>query len=88
MKSYPIWTDVQACNYKSSKSFGSKDTSKMNINVGTSARNSHELVEVITTRRVKGDNTHFAFSVDGHIIKEMVMCNKTKDIIAQHSILS
>ena len=78
---YPIWTEVTACNYKSSKSFGSKDTSEQNIYVGTSANNSNHLAKLVTTRRVIGDNTHFKISIDNIIIKEMIMCNKTKSII-------
>ena len=78
---YPIWTEVTACNYKSSKSFGSKDTSEQNIYVGTGKNNSNHLAKLVTTRRVIGDNTHFKISIDNIIIKEMIMCNKTKSII-------
>tara|TARA_R100000005_G_C4992093_1_gene199337 strand:- start:515 stop:775 length:261 start_codon:yes stop_codon:yes gene_type:complete len=81
MKHYPIWTEVTACNYKSSKSFGSIDTSEQNIYVGTSAKNSNHLAKLVTTRRVIGDNTHFKISIDNIIMKEMIMCNKTKSII-------
>ena len=87
MKSYPIWTEVTACNYKSSKSFGSQSTSEQTIYVGTSARNSHELAGIITTRRVVDNQTFFKFSVDGHILKEIIMCNETKEIIEQFNYL-
>jgi len=76
-RSYPIYTRVTACNYKSSKSFGSKRTSQQNICVGTSKKNSHELAEIITTKREEGDNVIFKFSVDGIVLKEIIMCNKT-----------
>ena len=82
-RSYPIYTKVTACNYQSSKSFGSKDTSIQNICVGTGAKNSTEIAEIKTTRRVVDDQTIFKFSVDGHILKEIIMCNNTKDIIEQ-----
>ena len=81
MKAYPIWTEVTACNYKSSKSYGSKDTSQQIIYVGTSKNNSHELAEIITTRRQIDDKIHFKLSVDDVIMKETVMCAKTKEII-------
>ena len=60
----------------------------MTINVGTSARYSYELADVRTTRRVIGSNTHFYFLVDGHVIKKLIMCNATKEIIEQYSMLS
>ena len=87
MRSYPIYTKVTACNYKSDKSFGSKETSQQNIYVGTSKNNSHELAEILTTKRVVGDQTHFKFSVDGNILKIVVMCNKTKEIVKRHNFL-
>ncbi len=81
MRSYPIWNKVEACIYKSDKSYGAKDTSKNTIYVGTSANNSHELATVTTTRRVVGDTTVFRLGVDGKVIKKIVMCNKTKEIL-------
>ncbi len=81
MKSYPIWTEVTACNYKNSKSFGSKETSQQKIYVGTSKKNSHELATIVTTRRIENDVVVFRFSVDGNVLKEIRMCNKTKNII-------
>lgn len=81
MKSYPIWTKVESCIYKSDKSFGAKDTSIQTILVGTSARNSHELAEIKTTRREIGNEIIFKFSVDGEILKELKLDKKTKKII-------
>lgn len=81
MRSYPIWTKVEACIYKSDKSFGAKDTSIQTILVGTSARNSHELAEIKTTRREIGDEVVFKFSVDGEVLKELRFDKKTKEII-------
>lgn len=62
--SYPIWHDVTACNYKSSKSYGSRDTAETTVRVGTSASNSELLVRHCTTRRTEGDYTVFRFFVD------------------------
>jgi len=69
--SKPIWIDVEACIYQSSKSFGAKDTSKQTIYVGSSAKNSHEFAEIIVTRRIDDEgNVVFKLSVDGKILKE------------------
>ena len=76
MKSYPIWTDVEACIYKSSKSFGAKDTSTQTINVGTSAKNSHEIATICTTRREVDDEIIFKFSVDGEVLKTLKFDNE------------
>ena len=81
MRSYPIWHDITACNYKSSKSYGSKNTAQTKVYVGTSATNSNLLATVITTKRVVSDITYFRLSVDNVIIKELRMCNKTNTII-------
>ena len=84
MQSYPIWHNVQACHYKSSKSYGGMNTSQDTIVVGSSARNSYEFVSCITTRRFYTHDTHgpvcvFKYSVDGHILKEMIFTdNKGK----------
>lgn len=77
-RSYPIWTDVQACIYQSSKSFGAKDTSHQTIYVGTSRSNSHQIAEICTTRREIDDKIVFKFSVDGEIVKTMTFDAKTK----------
>lgn len=75
--SYPIWTNVEACIYKSSKSFGAKDTSSQSIVVGSSSMNSHDFIDIITTRRFYthaqyGKVCVFKFSADGIILKEMI----------------
>ena len=75
MKAYPIWHDVTACNYSSDKSWGSKDTSNEKILVGSSASNSYQLAEVITTKRLIDDQIIFRTSVDGIIMKEAIFEN-------------
>lgn len=62
--SYPIWNDVTSCIYKSSKSYGARDTSETEVRVGTSAKNSEPLVRHVTTRRQDGEYTVFRFGVD------------------------
>lgn len=74
--SYPIWHDVDACHYKSSKSWGGKNTSVDRIRVGSSLKNSELLGEVITTRRFFEDEKLgpvcvFKLSVDQIVLKEV-----------------
>ena len=45
-KSYPIWIDVSGDNYKTDKSFGSRDSVSMDIKVGSSKTYSNELDRV------------------------------------------
>ena len=80
-RSYPIWTKVEACIYKSNKSFGAKDTSTQTIMVGTSAKNSHEIAQICTTRREVDNEIIFKFSVDDEILKEIRFDKKTKKLV-------
>ena len=75
--SYPIWIDVSGDNYKTSKSFGSRDHVTLDINVGSSARNSHELARVsIHMREDDTGNRTFALALDGLVMRSGAM---TKD---------
>jgi hypothetical protein len=78
----PIWNEVENCQYKTSKSYGNKDTGQVTIYVGSSSKNSHELVKHITTRRLLdyyGDGREvwvfrFGVEIDG---KRKVLAVKT-----------
>ena len=59
--SKPIWTDVEACTYKSSKSWGAKDTCSFNQYVGSSSKNSHFQCKFVTTKRLDEENNHWVF---------------------------
>lgn len=78
MQQYPIYNRVEACIYKSNKSYGAKDTSSSHIFVGSSAKNSHLLAEPCTTKRFKFLEKYnrvvisFRFYVDGICLKEMI----------------
>ena len=73
-QSYPIWIDVSGDNYKQSKSFGSRDHVTLDINVGSSARNSHELARVsIHMQQDDAGNRTFALAVDGLVLRSGVM---------------
>jgi hypothetical protein len=80
MRSWLIWIKLEACTYKSSKSYGARDTNAQTINVRTSASNSHELVKICTTRREEGDKIVFRFGVDGEVIKTQRMNKKTQEV--------
>jgi hypothetical protein len=76
-QSYPIWIDVSGDNYKTSKSFGSRDSVSMDIKVGSSKTNSHELARVsIHMREDDAGNRTFALALDGLVMRSGVM---TKD---------
>ena len=84
MRAYPIWNDVTACIYKSSKSYGVRDTGEVSVRVGTSATNSKLLVKHFTTRRDQGAWTAFAFGYelpDGTraVVARKWMHNKTRE---------
>ena len=76
-QSYPIWIDVSGDNYKNSKSFGSRDCVTMDIKVGSSKTNSHDLARVsIHMREDAAGNRTFALALDGLVMRSGVM---TKD---------
>ena len=76
-QSYPIWIDVSGDNYKNSKSFGSRDHVALDIKVGSSKTNSHELARVsIHMREDDAGNRTFALALDGLVMRSGVM---TKD---------
>ena len=76
-QSYPIWIDVSGDNYKTSKSFGSKDHVALDIKVGSSKTYSNDLARVsIHMREDAAGNRTFALALDGLVVRSAVM---TKD---------
>ena len=74
MQQYPIWIDVSGDNYKQSRSFGSRDHVSLDINVGSSKTNSHELARVsIHMQQDDAGNRTFALAVDGLVMRSGVM---------------
>lgn len=81
MRSYPIWNNVEACIYKSSKSWGAKQHSAVEVCVGTSASNSHTFVNHRTTRReLENGDAEFRFYVDDVCVKRAVITKKKKEM--------
>jgi len=85
-RSYPIWHDVQACHYKSNKSYGGIQDSGETIYVGTSATYSHEHCRILTTKRTinhekYGECYIFRTSLDGIILKETLISIKSKKLV-------
>jgi hypothetical protein len=84
MRQYPIWNNVQACVYKSSKSYGIKNEGKVSIKIGTSSKNSHDFLEHRTTHRELEDGSkEFRFYLDGIIVKKAIIKN---GIMTQYNI--
>ena len=72
-QSYPIWIDVSGDNYKQSKSFGTRDYVAMDIKVGSSKTNSHELARVsIHMQEDATGNRTFSLAVDGLVLRSGV----------------
>ena len=73
-KSYPIWINVSGDNYKTDKSFGSRDYVAMDIKVGSSKTNSHELARVsIHWSEDDAGNRTFTLAIDGLAARSGVM---------------
>lgn len=87
MKQYPIWIDVEACIYKTSKSYGAKNTNHEKVLVGTSSKNSHQLCTRSCTRKELSDYRGFKDVLvfrsfhDGVLLKELVLSIKTKEVL-------
>ena len=80
MHSYPIWNQVQACIYKSDKSYGVRNEGVVNVKVGTSRTYSYDFVKHVTT--VKDIDKHikeYRFYVDNNLIKQATFNTKTKE---------
>lgn len=80
-RSYPIWNDVTACIYQSSKSYGAKRDSGVTVRVGSSASNSHVFVKHATTHRLhdNGDR-EFRFYVDGEEVRRAILRKGASDL--------
>ena len=89
--SYPIWIGVQSCLYKSSKSYGAKNTNFESINVGTSALHSHDFYTRATNRRVLSEYRGFTDVIvfrgyhNGICVEELVLSQKTREILERRS---
>ena len=79
-KSYPIWHQIENCGYKSDKSYGNQNTGNETIFVGSSAKNSHELVKTTVTRRQAYFNDEsvivFRYAVDSVVVKIAIFEDK------------
>ena len=75
---YPIWNEVEACIYKSSKSWGAKNTSTVTTFVGSGSTYSEKFFKQIVTKRRMGDYLVFKLSIDDKIIKTKYFNIKTK----------
>lgn len=74
-KQYPIWNKVTSCIYSGEKSFGAKDTSKIEVLVGSSKNNCIHHCKIVTTNRIinhpkYGECIAFKTSLDDVVLKE------------------
>ncbi len=77
-RSYPIWNEINSCLYKSMQSYGVKDHSEIDMNVGQGARHSHLLCTIKQTRREYGDWVSFCVFIDDKKVKQGYFNKKTK----------
>ena len=79
-KSYPIWNEVEACIYNSSKSYGVKERGIVRVKVGTSKTYSFDFVNHKTTKKeITKDLLEYHFYVDDVLIKRSQFNKKTKE---------
>ena len=75
MRQYPIWCVVDAPNYNSSKSYGTREYTTTDVKIGTSRVNSFDFVKteikktVIECEYTRAEYIKFEFLVDGVVIK-------------------
>ena len=86
-QSYPIWNDIDACIYASSKSYGVRDTGVNKIKVGSSAVNSFDFLTTTITHREQNNIKTFKFSIDGVVIATAIYNKKTKDFFVKKHFL-
>ena len=78
-RAYPIYNEVEACIYGSSKNWGAKDTCNVNVKVGSSSKYSNHFVSHTTTKReIKKNLFEFRFYVNKQIIQRALFDNLTK----------
>jgi hypothetical protein len=89
--SYPIWIDVTSCQYKSSKSYGARDTNFESIKVGTSAKYSHDFYTRATNRKILSEYRGFTDVIvfrgyhNGICVEELVLSQKTREVLERRS---
>lgn len=65
---------------KQEKNIGCSNWCELDINVGSSNRNSYHLATVYVERNhIGNDDYEFQLKVDGKVIKEIIFNNKTKE---------
>lgn len=84
--SYPMWIEVQACIYKSDKSYGAMDTNHEIVHVGTSAKNSMEFIRRGVRRKALEDGTiQFRAYHNGICLEELIYDPKKKTTVSHRS---
>lgn len=73
-RSYPIWIDVTACTYGSSKSYGAKGTNSQKILVGSGPANSETHCSIVTTKRFREHPEHGDVVVFQTSLNDKILC--------------
>lgn len=81
--SYPIWVEVQACIYQSSRSYGARDINYEKVCVGTSSKYSNEFVTRAVKKKDLGDKLRFRAYHNGLFVSEMIIDKNTKEVISR-----
>ena len=87
MASYNMWIDVEACIYKSSKSYGARNINKEKVYVGTSSKHSNLFYVRRTTKReldeYRGFTDVLVFRAyhNNYFVEEMVISRKTREVL-------
>jgi len=85
---FPIWNKVQACIYKSSRSWGAKADCVVDVLIGTSSSNSHNFVTHTTTHRelANGDKS-FRFYVDKVCVRQATLAKGSKELVVTYAVI-
>ena len=80
-RQYPIWNKIQACIYKSNKSYGVKERGEVDIYVGSSSSNSHLFLSHSITHKEhdNGDRTYY-FKINNEVIKKAILKKNSNEL--------
>ena len=82
MKSSPIYCKVNNPSRRSSCDFGAAEYFELDVLVGTSARNSHELGVISVSRHLQDDGTvKFQIWLDGMLLKAGILDGQDFELI-------
>ena len=70
MQSYPIWLEIESCNYKRPKSYGIRKHGTQDIKIGTSKKKSFDFGKLeFTHRQLENGVREYRLSLDGQLLR-------------------